>query len=93
MKYRPTKRQKQNAKKLGITIKASINPKKKLDVFKNDKKICSIGAMGYMDYELYRKNYSIGYAAERKRLYKIRNEKYRHIKGSPAYYADQILWN
>lgn len=92
MKYRPTKRQHQNAKKLGVVIKASMNPKKKLDVYKDGKKIFSIGAKGYMDYELYRKNYSIAYAAERRRLYELRHNKYRNVKNKASYYADKILW-
>ena len=32
------------------------------------------------------------YANERRRLYKIRHEKYRKIKNTPSYFADNILW-
>jgi len=42
------------AEKLGVEIKPSTNPKKKIDVYKNGKnKIVSIGAMGYNDYPTY----------------------------------------
>lgn len=62
-------------------------------MYLNGIKICEIGALGYMDYDLYRKNYSINYAAIKRNAYKKRHDRYRHIKGTPAYYADQILWN
>jgi hypothetical protein len=39
------------AKKLGVTIKPSKNPIKKLDVFNAaGKKLASVGAIGYKDY-------------------------------------------
>ena len=41
------------ADKLGVEIKPSTNPKKKMDVYKNGKKRVSIGAMGYNDYPTY----------------------------------------
>jgi hypothetical protein len=34
-------------------VKNSKNKKKKIDVFKNDKKVASIGAIGYYDYPSY----------------------------------------
>jgi len=91
MAYKPTKRQLLNAQRLGVTITPSSNVKKKLDVYRNMKKISEIGALGYMDYDSYiRKE---GLANERRRLYKIRHEADRHRKGTAGYYADQILWN
>jgi hypothetical protein len=92
MIYYPTARQKANAKKIGVKILPSNNKSKKLSVYKDGVKVADIGASGYMDYSLYRSGYSINYANERQRLYKLRHQKYRHIKGTPAYYADQILW-
>ena len=38
------------AKELGVVIKPSSNPFKKIDVFKNGKKVASIGARGMNDY-------------------------------------------
>ena len=79
------------AKRLGVTIKPSTNPTKKIDVFK-DKKIASIGAKGMMDYPTYRILKGPAYATRRRRFYKQRHEKDRHIKGSAGYYADKLLW-
>lgn len=92
MAYQPTKRQIANAKKLGVTIKSSSNPSKKLDVFKNGKRITSIGAKGYNDYDLWIKKKGLQFANERRRLYKIRHANNRNVKGSTGYYADKILW-
>ena len=85
------------AKELGLVIKPSSNLLKKIDVFKNGKKIASIGARGMNDYPTYlekeKKGYHPkGYANKRRKLYKERHEKDRHIVGSNGYYADKILW-
>jgi hypothetical protein len=80
------------AKELGVDIKPSLNTKKKIDVFKDNKKIVSIGANGMMDYPNYLKYKGKTIADERRRLYKKRHEKTRHVKGSASYYADKILW-
>lgn len=91
-KYNITKYSYRRAKKLGVAIKPSSNPKKKIDVYKGNKKIASIGAMGYKDYPTFMKiNKTL--AKERRRRYKTRHQKDRFNKGSPGYYADQILWN
>lgn len=92
MAYKPTKRQLLNAQKLGVTITPSQSLRKKLDVYRNGKKISEIGAMGYMDYDLWLKAEGKEFADERRRLYKIRHEKDRHRKGTAGYYADKILW-
>jgi hypothetical protein len=92
MAYLPTQRQKNNAKKLGVTIRSSSNPSKKLDVFKDGKKIASIGAKGYNDYDMWIKKEGLDYANERRKLYKIRHQKNRNVKGTNGFYADKILW-
>ena len=91
--YEIKARQKRNAKKLGVEIKPSTNKKKKIDVYKNDKKIASIGASSYNDYASYIETKGKEYADNRRRLYKIRHEKTRKIIGSNSYYADKILWD
>ena len=73
------------AAKLGVTVKPSTVKHKKLDVFKSGKKVASIGHRAYSDYNQHGDE-------ERRRRYKSRHEKYRHIKGSASYYADKILW-
>jgi hypothetical protein len=81
------------AKKLGVKIEPSTNPKKKIDVFDFNKQfILSIGSKNYSDYPTYLAEKGKEYADERRRLYKIRHEKNRHKEGTASYYADQLLW-
>ena len=90
--YKITQYSKDQALKLGVNIKPSTNKKKKIDVFKNDKKIVSIGAINYDDYPTYIKKNGIKYADDRRRLYKIRHKKDRSVVNTAGYYADKILW-
>lgn len=92
MAYKPTKRQLLNAQKLGVMIVPSSNLRKKIDVYRNGKKISEIGATGYLDYDGYIRTEGLKVANERRRLYKLRHEKDRHRKGTAGYYADKILW-
>jgi hypothetical protein len=85
------------AKKLGVEIKPSTNILKKIDVFKNGKKVASIGARGMNDYPTYLEKekkgyYPKGYAQKRRMLYKERHKKDRNVLYSNGYYADKILW-
>ena len=74
------------AKKLGVSVKPSVNPCKKLDVFnEKGKKIQTIGSRMHADY-LQHKD------AKKRTSYKKRTEKHRHKLGSASYYADKILW-
>ena len=90
--YKITHYSKQQAKKLGVKIKPSTQKGKKIDVFKNDKKVASIGALGFGDYPNYIKEFGRAYANDRRRLYKARHEKYRKIPDTPSFYSDKILW-
>jgi hypothetical protein len=96
--YRITDYTREKAKQLGVTVKASANSKKKIDVFdKNGNKLVSIGAYGMNDYPTYMRleaqgKVPKGTANTRRKLYKERHEKDRHIKGSAGYYADKLLW-
>jgi hypothetical protein len=80
------------ANKLGVVVKPSTNKTKKIDVFKKDKKVASVGANGMMDYPSYLASRGSKYAKTRRRLYKMRHEKDRNIKGTAGYYADKLLW-
>ena len=80
------------AKRLGVVVKPSSLSGKKIDIFKGNQKIASVGASGMNDYPTYIQTKGKAYADERRRLYKIRHEKTRHVKGSPSYYADKLLW-
>ena len=80
------------AKKLGVTVKQSTNKTKKIDVFKQGKKIASVGAAGMNDYPTFMKLKGQKFAKTRRRLYKMRHEKDRHIKWSRGWLAEKLLW-
>jgi len=80
------------AKKLGVQVKPSTNKTKKIDVFKKNKKIASVGANGMNDFPTYIKLKGIKYAKTRRRLYKIRHDKDRKKKWSHGWLADKLLW-
>ena len=88
--YKITAYSYKQAKKLGVTIKNSTNPKKKIDVFKNGKKVCSVGGIGYNDYPTYILKRGKSFANTRRKLYKIRHKKDKD--SGCGYYADKILW-
>jgi hypothetical protein len=91
--YHITPYTKHRAQLLGVEVKpASNQSKKKIDVYKKGHKIASIGAKGYGDYPTYLQTKNKTFADERRRLYKIRHEKDRKIKGTPGYFSDQLLW-
>ena len=90
--YEITEYSKLQAKKLGVQIKPSTRKGKKLDVYKDNKKVASIGGAGYKDFPTYTKEKGLQYAKERRKLYKERHEKDRHKKGSAGFYSDKILW-
>ena len=97
MSYRIKAYTKNQAKKIGVTVKPSKVKGKKIDVFKKGQKVASVGAIGYNDYptymELERKGkVPKGTANKRRRLYKIRHKSDRNIKNSNGYYADRLLW-
>jgi len=90
--YKITNYTYKQAKKLHLQVKPSTNKTKKIDVFKNQKKIASVGAYGMNDYPTYMKIKGMKYAKTRRRLYKQRHEKDRHIKWSNGWLADKLLW-
>ena len=77
------------AKSLGVDIKPSKNKNKKIDVFKDNKKIVSIGDINYNDYPNYIKDKGITYANQRRKLYLNRH---KNDKGKAGFYAREILW-
>ena len=85
MTYRITDYSRNQARKLGVSIRLSSNPKKKLDVYKNGVKVASIGAIGYSDFA------STG-DKEQRRLYRLRHAGEDKRIGSNGYYAWNILW-
>ena len=92
MAYQIKPAQRTRAKAIGTTIKPSKVKGKKLDVFKGDKKVASIGALGMGDYETFKKQKGLEFANKRRKAYKSRHQKTRVKVGTPSYYADKILW-
>lgn len=88
----------QQARRLNVTIAPSKLDGKKLDVFKNGRKIASIGASGYWDYASYLNaeklgKFPSGYAADKRKAYRSRHSSERlQGKNSPGYLAYYILW-
>ena len=88
---------KNQAKKIGVTVKPSKTKGKKIDVFKKGVKGASVGAIGYKDYPTYmqlekRGKVPKGTALKRRKLYKIRHKNDRSVRNSNGYYADKLLW-
>ena len=73
--YSITDYTKRKAKEIGVEVKPSSNPKKKIDVFKGDVFIQSIGAKGMSDYPSYLRDKGQVYADKRRELYYIRHPK------------------
>lgn len=97
MAYKIKNYTKKQAEKLGVDVKPSRVKGKKIDVFKDGKKVASVGALGMNDYPTYLEKekqgkVAKGTASKRRSLYKDRHEKDRKIKGSRGYYADKLLW-
>ena len=90
--YQITDYTKQKARELGVVVTNSSDPKKKIDVFKNGKKIASIGAVGYNDYPSYIKSHGKEYAEQRRKLYKMRHKRDINVEGSNGWYAGVLLW-
>ena len=80
------------AKRLGVKVRPSNNPKKKIDVLDGHGHfICSVGDINFGDFPTYLLK-GEDYANERRRLYHIRNKKDGDIEGSEGYYAKCLLW-
>ena len=100
MPYKITAYTYKQAKRLGVIVKPSTDKTKKIDVFKllgkgknkTLKKVASVGAAGMNDYPTFMQKKGLAFAKTRRRLYKMRHERDRHVKGSRGYYADKLLW-
>ena len=85
------------AKKHGFEVKVSTNKKKKIDVYKDNVKIASIGDLRYKDYPTYLEergltSEGLTFANVRRSLYHNRHKKDIEIKGSPGYLSSILLW-
>ena len=80
------------AEQMKVTVQLSEQKNKKLDVFKNDVKIASIGDSRYKDFPTYVIENGIEFANQRKRLYYIRHKKDIEKLNSNGFYAAKLLW-
>ena len=80
------------AKKHGYTVNVSKNMKKKLDVYKDNIKIGSIGDREYKDYPTYVQERGLTFANVRRALYHNRHKKDIEIKGSNGWLSSILLW-
>ena len=78
------------AQKLNVTIKPSEHKNKKIDVYKDNNFICSIGDSRFYDFPSYLE-IDKDLALERRRLYHIRHKK-DNVEGTKGYYSLKILW-
>jgi len=82
------------AKELGVELRQAENKHKKIGIYKDGKHIVDIGSKNYKDFPTYtmmeeRGEVPKGYAADRRRLYKIRH---KYNRGLAGFYANKILW-
>ena len=77
------------AKELGVEIKPSTRKNKKIDIFKNNNYICSIGQIGMADYPTYLRDKGVEYANKRKYLF---HKRFQNQTSLASEYAKKILW-
>ena len=80
------------AKKYGYEVKVSKNKKKKLDVYKDNVEIASLGNSQYKDYPTYIEERGLTFANVRRVLYHNRHKKDIEIKGSNGWLSSILLW-
>jgi len=91
MPYTITNHSKRAAAALKVTIKPSTRKNKKVDVYRDGKKVASIGHTQYGDYGTFLKT-DKAHAKKRRKAYHARHAKTAKKVGSPSYYAAKILW-
>ena len=91
-KYIITQYSYDKAAELGLTIKLSQFTTKKLDVYKDNVYINSIGDSKYNDYPSYCILFNKVYADKRRELYHNRHKKNANIKYSKQWLALNLLW-
>lgn len=90
MLYSITQHTKRQARRIGVEVRPSKRPGKKIDVFRDGEKVASIGYKGMGDFGTYIESKGEVFAKERRRLYHL-----RHKDGpidSPAFLSKRLLW-
>jgi hypothetical protein len=92
--YDITKKQRQIAKKIGVHIFPSDNPKKKIDIYDNEGiYYTSVGSSIHNDYFSYLKSNGKAYADNRRRLYLLRHKDELLSIGSRGWFSAKLLWD
>lgn len=92
MTYTITNYTRARARALGVQVKPSTRKGKKLDVFKDGKKVASVGALGYKDFPTFKRTEGNDVANKRRKAYRARHQGEQLKVGSPGYYAWFLLW-
>ena len=92
MPYKITDYSYKKAEDLGVVIKLSSTKNKKIDVYRNNKKIATIGDSRYDDYPTFIDKNGLKIANERRKLYKQRHKKDINNKDGNGYWSNKILW-
>ena len=90
--YKITKYSFDRAREIGLNIEVSKNKLKKIDVYKDNIFLNSIGDIMYNDYPHYCIIYNKEYADKRKLLYHNRHKKNADVKYSKQWLALNLLW-
>jgi hypothetical protein len=90
--YKITDYTKQQAKLIGVDVKPSEKPGKKIDIYKNNKYITSVGDINYGDYPTFIKENGKTYAEEKRKAFHKRFGKRAQQINSNSYYALKLLW-
>jgi len=90
MVYTITDYSKKQAEKYDVIIQPSKKKNKKIDVYKGDKLIASIGQKGYSDYGKYLEENGKDYADKKRNLYRKRH-KY-DLNSKNGKWTSRILW-
>ena len=80
------------AEQMKVTVQLSQQKNKKIDVFKNEVKIATLGDSRYKDFPTYVIEKGLEFANKRKRLYYIRHKKDIEKLNSNGFYAAKLLW-
>lgn len=89
MPYEISDKQYKIAKELGIHICISENPRKKIDVYKNDEYICSVGAINFRALKELIELYGRDEAYRKRSLYLSRHKSACDMK---TIYEIRLLW-
>lgn len=92
--YKVTPYTQSQAKKIGVRVFASDNPRKKLDVYDatSGLYITSVGAKEYKDFPTWKELRGQDYADKRRELYYKRHKKDASVEGTRGWYAAKLLW-